>query len=378
MNCRKLRWCVTVFLVLSCTGVALQPMPSVQAVDTTSWFRLLTVDANLTISLNGTKLSARAKQIGDTVLVPLSVLRQAWGVVYAVSPFGSALTIGSRHAIWQGMSPMYHLGLLDVLWSIAPVKSGGQLYIPLQELMEPMGAFVGKRTPSGEVLVAYSTKWQKEPWLREGQLAQLEAVDLTHTNVKRVATTSKVVAFTFDDNWDAVAAVHIAELFHKYKGHCTFFVVGANVRMHPNAIRTMVRLGHDIGNHTLSHPAATNITIANFVRQIQACEQVLNSMGLTSRPYFRFPYFAEDTHLMSIVTDQGYLTVGSAWTIEDTGPNRSAAFSVATIRRFISPGVIFVGHPNSMMTYNAMKAVLPELARQGYSFVSISELLRGR
>jgi hypothetical protein len=81
---------------------------------------------------------------------------------------------------------------------------------------------------------------------------------------------------------------------------------------------------------------------------------------------------------MGIVSDQGYLTVGSAWTIEDTGPNRSAGLSVATVRRFISPGVIFVGHANSMATYGAMKAVLPELAAQGYSFVSLSELLRGR
>lgn len=377
MNCRKLRCLVVVALVCCCTEATLLPVPSTQAVDTTSWFRLLTVDTHLAISLNGTKLSARAKRIGDTVLVPLSVLHQAWGAVYAASFSGSALTIGSRHAVWQGMSATYRLDLLDMPWGVAPLLSGGQLYVPLRELMEPMGAFVGKRASTGDVIVAYSTKWQKEPWLRQGQLAQLETVDLTHTNLKRVATTRKVVAFTFDDNWDAVAAVRIAELFRTYNGHCTFFVVGTNVRMHPDAIRTMVRLGHDIGNHTHSHPAATNITEATFVKQIQACEQVLNGMGLTTRPYFRFPYFAEDSHLMRIVTDQGYLTVGSAWTIEDTGPRRSAALSVATVRRFISPGVIFVGHANSMATYDAMKAVLPELVRQGYSFVSISELLRG-
>jgi len=377
MNCRKLRWFVVALLVYCCAEVTLLPVPSTQAVDTTSWFRLLTVDTILAISLNGTKLSARAKRIGDTVLVPLSVLHQAWGAVYAASFSGSALTIGSRHAVWQGMSATYRLDLLDMPWGVAPLLSGGQLYVPLRELMEPMGAFVGKRASTGDVIVAYSTKWQKEPWLRQGQLAQLETVDLTHTKLKRIATTRKVVAFTFDDNWDAVAAVRIAELFRTYNGHCTFFVVGTNVRMHPDAIRTMVRLGHDIGNHTHSHPAATNITEATFVKQIGACEQVLNGMGLTSRPYFRFPYFAEDSHLMSIVTGQGYLTVGSAWTIEDTGPRRSVAFSVATIRRFISPGVIFVAHANSMMTYDAMKVVLPELARQGYSFVSISELLRG-
>ena len=378
MDCRKLRWFVVVVLVCGSAGAALLPVPSAHAVDTTSWFRLLTVDTSLSISLNSTKLAARAMHIGDTVLVPLSVLHQAWGAVYAMSPAGSALTIGSRHAVWQGMSATYRLDLLDLPWGVAPVRSGGQLYVPLRELMEPMGAFVGKQASTGDMVVAYSTKWQKEPWLRQGQLAQLETVDLIHTNVKRVATTRKVVAFTFDDNWDAVAAVRIAELFHTYNGHCTFFVVGTSVRMHPDAVRTMVRLGDDIGNHTLSHLAATNTTEANFVKQIQACEQVLNGMGLTTRPYFRFPYFAEDSHLMHVVTDQGYLTVGSMWTIEDTRPKRSVAFSVATVRRFISPGVIFVGHANSMMTYDAMKVILPELARQGYSFVSISELLRGR
>jgi peptidoglycan/xylan/chitin deacetylase (PgdA/CDA1 family) len=378
MNSRKLRWFVVAVLVYCCAGAALLPVPFAQAVDTTSWFRLLTVDTSLSISLNSTKLAARAMHIGDTVLVPLSVLHQAWGAVYAMSPAGSALTIGSRHAVWQGMSATYRLDLLDLPWGVAPVRSGGQLYVPLRELMEPMGAFVGKQASTGDMIVAYSTKWQKESWLRQGQLAQLETVDLIHTNVKRVATTRKVVAFTFDDNWDAVAAVRIAELFHTYNGHCTFFVVGTSVRMHPDAVRTMVRLGDDIGNHTLSHLAATNTTEANFVKQIQACEQVLNGMGLTTRPYFRFPYFAEDSHLMHVVTDQGYLTVGSMWTIEDTRPKRSVAFSVATVRRFISPGVIFVGHANSMMTYDAMKVILPELARQGYSFVSISELLRGR
>ena len=377
MNGRKLRPLVGTLLICCCIAVAFRPVPGVQAVDTTSWFRLLTVSTSLAISLNGAKLSATAMRVGNTVLVPLSVLHEAWGAVYAVSPFCSALTIGSRHAFWKGMSATYRLDLLDVPWDIAPVRSDGQLYVPLRELMEPMGAFVGKQASTGGMIVAYSTKWQKEPWLRQGQLAQLETVDLTHTNVKRVATTRKVVAFTFDDNWDAVAAVRIAELFRTYNGYCTFFVVGTNVRMHPDAIRTMVRLGHDIGNHTLSHPAATTTTEANFVKQIQACEQVLNGMGLTTRPYFRFPYFVEDSHLLRVVTDQGYLTVGSAWTIEDTGPRRSVAFSVATVRRFISPGVIFAGHANSMMTCDAMKVILPELARQGYSFVSISELLAG-
>jgi peptidoglycan/xylan/chitin deacetylase (PgdA/CDA1 family) len=147
--------------------------------------------------------------------------------------------------------------------------------------------------------------------------------------------------------------------------------------MHPDVIRRIVQLGNDLGNHTHSHPAATKIPEATLIKQVQACEQVVNGMGLTTRPYFRFPYFADDAHLMSVITAQGYLTIGSAWSIEDTSAHRSAARSVATVRRYISPGVIFVGHANSMATYDAMKAVLPELVRQGYRFVSLSALLAG-
>ncbi len=375
---RKGRWSWCIIALAGCLVLTCLPFaPSVEAVDTTSWFRLLTVSKNLSISLNGSTLASKAIRPGGTVMVPLSVLHQAWGASLAVSPTGSALTIGARHAFWKGKSMTFRLGLLDFPWDMPPAVVNHQQYFALKELMEPLGAYVGTQSSTGALVVAYSTRWQQEPWLRQDQLSRLQAPSPAKTAITRISTSSKVVAFTFDDNWDSTAAVRIAQLFSQYKGHCTFFVIGTNARMHPDAIRTMVRLGHDIGNHTHSHPAATDITDANFVKQIQACEQVLNGMGLTSRPYFRFPYFAEDNHLMQIVTDQGYTTVGSAWSIEDTGPHRSAALSVATVRKYISPGVIFVGHANSMATYDAMKAILPELAAKGYRFVSLTELLQG-
>jgi peptidoglycan/xylan/chitin deacetylase (PgdA/CDA1 family) len=377
MNWKGLRvWCV-VALVWCLVSVCLPYAPSVEAVDTTSWFRLLTVNKDLSISLNDSTLTAKAIRVGDTVMVPLSVLHQAWGAVITVSPFGTALTIGDRHALWQGKSETFHLDLFDFPWDVPPLLLDHQRFFALKELMVPLGAYVGTQSSTGAVLAAYSTKWQQEPWLRQGQLSRLETLDLTRAGIKRISTSRKVVAFTFDDNWDGEAAVRIAELFRQYNGHCTFFVIGANVRAHPGVVRRIVQLGDDLGNHTLSHPAATKIPEATLAKQLQACEQILNGMGLTTRPYFRFPYFADDAHLMSIVTAQGYLTVGSAWTIEDTGPHRSAAHSVATVRKYISPGVIFVAHANSKATYEAMKVIVPELARQGYRFVSLTELLRG-
>jgi hypothetical protein len=224
MNWKGLRvWCV-VILVWCLVSVCLPYVPSVDAVDTTSWFRLLTVNKDLSISLNGTKVEAKAIQVGDTVMVPLSVLHQAWGAVIAVSPSGTALTIGARHALWQGKSEIFHLGLLDFPWDVPPLLSDHQRFFPLKELMEPLGAYVGTQASAGAIFVAYSTKWQQEPWLRQGQLSQLETLDLTKTGIKRISTSRKLVAFTFDDNWDGVAAVHIAELYllrDRYERPCT-------------------------------------------------------------------------------------------------------------------------------------------------------------
>ena len=367
--------CVLLAVCVFCTCVPC--VASAAAADTTTWFRLLSIHKDLSIWLNDTKLSPTAIRVGTTVLVPLSVLRQAWGATVALSPAGSALTIGSRHVLWQGKAATFRLGTADFAWNVAPLVSGREQYFPIRELMEPLGAYVCTQSSTGVILAAYSTQWQKEPWLRQGQLTQLATLNLSTTAVTRVTTSRKVVAFTFDDNWDSVATVRIAELFHQYGGHCTFFLVGTMARMHPDVIRRIVQLGNDLGNHTHSHPAATKIPEATLIKQVQACEQVVNGMGLTTRPYFRFPYFADDAHLMSVITAQGYLTIGSAWSIEDTSSRRSAARSAATVRKYISPGVIFVGHANSMATYEAMKAVLPELVRQGYRFVSLSELLAG-
>ena len=369
------RWWIAAALALCLVAVSAVPA---QAVDTTSWFRLVTVGADLTVSMAGASVTFKARRIGGDTLVPLSLLRQAWGATYAVSPaVGSVLTIGSRRVVWQGKAPTYQLNGVARSWSTPPVMVGKELYLPLRQLMQPLGAWLATDSATGAITCAYSTRWQKEPWLKQAQLGELGSLASAPTRLTRTATKQKVVAFTFDDNWDAVAAQRIAELFHAYNGHCTFFLIGTNVRMHPETIRTMVRLGNDIGNHTLSHPAATSTTDDNFIKQVRACEQVLNAMGLTTRPYFRFPYFAEDQHLLKLVTDQGYITVGSAYTMEDTGSKRSAALSAATVRRYVRPGVIFVGHANSMTTYEAMKVVLPELARQGYRFVSLTQLLAG-
>ena len=369
------RWWMAVALALCLVAV---PAVPAQAVDTTSWFRLVTVGKDLSVAMAGASVTFKARRVGSDTLVPLALLRQAWGATYTVSPaVGSVLTIGSRRVVWQGKSPTYQLDGVEKPWGTPPVTVGRELYFPLLQLMQPLGAQLMTDSGSGAILCAYSTRWQKEPWLRQPQLAELGALSSAPARLTQTGAKQKVVAFTFDDNWDAVSAQRMAELFHTYHGHCTFFLIGTNVRMHPETIRTMVRLGNDIGNHTLSHPAATSTTDDNFIKQVRACEQVLNAMGLTTRPYFRFPYFAEDQHLLKLVTDQGYITVGSAYTMQDTGSNRSAALSAATVRRYIRPGVIFVGHANSPVAYEAMKILLPELARQGYRFVSLTELLAG-
>jgi peptidoglycan/xylan/chitin deacetylase (PgdA/CDA1 family) len=363
---------VLVLLLVQATPAATAAVPAYN-----SWFRLLTVRGDLTVFLGESQLAQKALRVGDTVLAPLSTLRSAWGVSYAQSPEGELLTVGTARVSWQRGSETFRLGLLDFPWSVQPFRKGGELYVPFRQLLGPLGATIWDQTPGGAVVAAWSTQWQKEPWLRQQQIRLIAKAVAGPPVMRRGPSSRKVIAFTFDDNWDPGTALKIAQLFRDYKGHCTFFLVGTNARLHPDMVRTMVRLGHDIGNHTLSHPRSTAADEVTFRKQVRACEQVLNGMGLTTMPWFRFPYFDASAGLMRVVSDQGFVTVGSTWNIEDTVKGRTAASIAQTIRKYAAPGVIFTGHTNDAVTYEGIKAVLPELARQGYTFVSLSELLQG-
>ena len=125
------------------------------------------------------------------------------------------------------------------------------------------------------------------------------------------------VALTFDDGPDGRWTAAILDTLKSRNAPATFFVIGQNVEAHIPLLRREWAEGHEIGNHTFTHPNLFFTNPAADPLQIDATERLIEAVLNRRTAFFRPPYFGDaepttDDELIpvAIATDLGYLTVG--------------------------------------------------------------------
>ena len=132
------------------------------------------------------------------------------------------------------------------------------------------------------------------------------------------------VALTFDDGPDARWTPQILDTLASRDAKATFFVIGENADAHVRLLRRLYRDGHEVGNHTYSHPNLGLTGRRRTEMELDANERLIEAMLDRHTALFRPPYFgdAEPTTLnelipVSIASSRGYLTVGLHVDAED-------------------------------------------------------------
>ena len=139
-----------------------------------------------------------------------------------------------------------------------------------------------------------------------------------------IAGTRKKISITFDDGPDEVHTPKILEILDAFDVKATFFLVGKNVKKHPALVRAIHRKGHDIGNHTYSHPVSPFVNLRKggklfkdeIVRTNDEIEKVTGDRPLFFRPTLAF----WDTAAKKLLEDAavlGHLSVGWSWSTVD-------------------------------------------------------------
>jgi len=124
------------------------------------------------------------------------------------------------------------------------------------------------------------------------------------------------VALTFDIEIDQATLYSILDILRARGLHGTFFVTGHWVMAFPDAARAIVRDGHEISNHSLSHPYFSRIGLDGAAAELDATEKIIQqTTGVTSRPYFRFPYGDYNADVANVVARAGY--VAYHWSADD-------------------------------------------------------------
>ena len=195
--------------------------------------------------------------------------------------------------------------------------------------------------------------------------------------VRCVGNNEMKIALTFDDGPHRCYTPEILDVLDGYGVKATFFVIGENCRENLGIVRRELDSGHEIGNHTYSHPHLTNITAEKLFGEIVCTENILFEVGEYRPKLFRPPEGVYSLTVSGTLERLDYIPI--LWTVDTTDWKHPSAEKIAkTVTDNVKPGSIILCHDyvsGKSNTAAAMRLFIPELLKRGYVFVTVSELL---
>ena len=156
-----------------------------------------------------------------------------------------------------------------------------------------------------------------------------------------VETQDRVAALTFDDGPDPEFTPQLLSVLKRFQARATFFMVGDNVRQHPEIVQQAVDDGHAIANHSWDHPCFPLISSSERRRQMRRCESVIAPYG--GLKLFRPPYGHQSVASRFDALRLGYTVVMCDIAIGDW-LDRDAHWMAETMLKRIRPGSIIDLH----------------------------------
>ena len=181
----------------------------------------------------------------------------------------------------------------------------------------------------------------------------------------------KVVALTFDDGPNATTTPQALDILAKYKIKATFFVQEKNVAGNEAILKRMKAEGHEVGNHSWDHPVLTKLSLEDAKKQLTDTESAITSVLGTSSKLMRPPYGAISDDIRNSL-DLSFIL----WDVDSLDwKSKNEAAILAEIQRQASNGSIILMHDIHQTSVNSLPKVIEYLQGEGYSFVTVSELL---
>lgn len=190
----------------------------------------------------------------------------------------------------------------------------------------------------------------------------------------------KWIALTFDDGPNAKITKDVLHVLQQYQVKATFFCLGYKVKRYPEIAQLIVSQGHEIANHTYSHPSLNQISNRELDKEIKMTQKVIFQTTGIFAHLFRPPEGIYNDQILKVAKKNQLQSVMWSWDqdTKDWSRNRMKSTIVKKVLKNASNGDIILFHDSQKKTVQALKEILPELKKQGYQFVTVTQLLQAK
>ena len=189
-----------------------------------------------------------------------------------------------------------------------------------------------------------------------------------------VETSVPAVALTIDDGPDSATTATLLRELRDHDARATFFLISGNVANSDSLVATMIKEGHEIGNHFTRDEASISLSSQAFDSALVAAGRTLSRNGAVR--WARPGGGRYSQRMVATMQHRGYqCALGSVYPYDAEIP--SSRFTSAFVLAHVRPGAIIVLHDRGARgrrTAAALHRILPALRRRGLRVVTLSEL----
>ncbi len=197
--------------------------------------------------------------------------------------------------------------------------------------------------------------------------------------VASVPCDQNLVALTLDDGPTAEGTQPLLDLLARHDVRATFFLVGRDMRLHPELARQIVAAGHEVGNHSYTHQRMLLRSPSFLRRELDDTDAAIRDAGFRGPIFFRQPYGKKLIGLPWVLRQSHRTSV--TWNLEPESTPGVAATPEAMagyVSDHVTPGSIVLLHAMidpAGVKRRTIDLLLPAVRARGYRWVTVGELL---
>ena len=208
-----------------------------------------------------------------------------------------------------------------------------------------------------------------QPLLTSTTTTQTKIQPIFHGNISQPK-----VAFACNVFWGEEFLPDMLQTLSNQNTHITFFIGGSWAKKYPDLLADIANKGHELGNHTYSHPHPNTISKEKNKEQIVKTEDLVKEITGTKTTLYAPPYGEYNDTVLTAADELGYTTI--MWTIDTIDWKRPPADIIKNrVIKKLHNGAIILMHPTEP-TAKALPELITEIKKAGYTITTVSDILK--